>query len=743
MDLNTLNDRQRQAVCKTEGPVLVLAGAGSGKTRVLTMRTAYLINEKGVSPYSILAITFTNKAAQEMKERIETLIGEYRGMWISTFHATCARILRSDIDKIGYEKSFSIYDEADSVSLLKDILHKLNFDKDYLSPKSAKWAISKAKNLNIPPERYENEFPGLNAGDMALVYAEFEKQLKKNNALDFDDLLLKTLELFRTQKDVLSNYGRQFRYILVDEYQDTNLVQYEIIRSIARFTGNVFVVGDDDQAIYGWRGADIRNILEFEKDFPGAQVIRLERNYRSHQKILDAANSVIENNSSRKGKKLWTESQEGQLPLLYSANSEFKEAEFIASEVMRLKQEGLSSYDNIAIVYRTNSQSRVLEEELKKLAIAYRVYGGTGFYERKEIKDIAAYLNLIVNPRADVSLDRIINEPKRGIGNTTLEKIKTYAALQGISEFEACREADKFLDSRAATNVKKFAKMMDELFDEKHNKGVSEFVDYVLDKTLTMKALHDEATPEANARIDNLQEFLNNTVQYEQQTEEPSLEGFLERNSLIADIDSIGEEEETVSLITLHSAKGLEYDTVFMAGMQEGLLPHSMAEKENGVEEERRLCYVGMTRAKQRLYLSWARSRMVYSKRSAQAGLPYEIMQCECSRFIEEIPHTMLDVKEEKKERANTDSFKKKREERTKKPMTFAAFERNLAVPQKKANIHPENFALGKKVWHDKFGNGVVTKVNGEGTEKIAVVEFADFGEKKMFVAFAPLTIVE
>jgi DNA helicase-2/ATP-dependent DNA helicase PcrA len=730
---------QLAAVMQTEGPVLVLAGAGSGKTRVLTMRTAYLIKEKEVSPYSILAITFTNKAAQEMKERIERLTGEYKGMWISTFHATCAKILRMDIDKLGYNRSFSIYDESDTVSLLKDVLHKLNFDKEYISPKSAKWTISRAKNMDIGPEKFENEFPSRNAEDMVKVYAEYEKQLKQNNALDFDDLMLKTLELFRKNKDVLAYYGKKFRYILVDEYQDTNLVQYELIRNIAGFHGNIFVVGDDDQSIYGWRGADIRNILEFEKDFPGARVIRLERNYRSHQKILDAANSVIEKNTERKGKQLWTDCSEGALPMVFTAQTDKMEAEYIASEIWRLKSEG-SSLDDMAVIYRTNSQSRVFEEELKKYALPYKVYGGIGFYERKEIKDIAAYLNLIVNPRADVSLDRIINEPKRGIGGTTLEKIKTEAVLCGISEYEACRESHRFLDARAASNVKKFIDIMEELIAEKDKRGVSSFVDYVLDRSGYMKMLDGEDTPEARARKDNLEEFLNTTAQYETIAEEPTLEGYLERNSLIADIDTLGDEKETLSLITLHSAKGLEFDNVFIAGMQESLMPHAMAEKENGVEEERRLCYVGMTRAKKRLYLTWSKTRMVYVKKQ-DGGLPYQIIPCERSRFLDEIPFDMLDHVGDKKDKH--ESFTRKREERKVKPMAFAAFERNIAAPSKNANVRPENFSAGVKVWHDKFGDGVVTQVNGEGTEKIAVVNFDAHGVKKMFVAFAPLTIKE
>jgi len=741
MDLNKLNDMQRAAVTATEGAVLVLAGAGSGKTRVLTMRTAYLIQEKGISPYSILALTFTNKAAQEMLSRIGNLVGEYKGMWVSTFHSTCAKILRMDIDKLGYERNFSIYDESDTVSLLKGVLQKLNFDKEYINPKAAKWSISKAKNMFIGPEKFEYEFPAANAADMSMVYAEYERQMKKNNALDFDDLLLKTLELFRKNKDALSCYGNKFRYILVDEYQDTNLVQYEILRCIAKFHGNLFVVGDDDQAIYGWRGADIRNILEFEKDFPGARVIRLERNYRSHQKILDAANSVIEKNSSRKGKTLWTDKGEGALPLEYSAMSEYREAEFISSEVRRLHLDGCP-YEEIAVMYRTNSQSRVIEEEFKKLAIPYKVYGGIGFYERKEIKDIAAYLNLIINTRADVSLERIINEPKRGIGDTTLEKLKSAAALNGLSVFEACREAHKHLDARAASSVKRFTDIMEDLIEQKATRGVSEFVDYVLDRTGYMKALSDENTPEAGARMDNLQEFLNNTVQYENQTEEPSLEGFLERNSLIADIDSIGDEKESVSLITLHSAKGLEFDAVFMAGLQEGLMPHSMAEKENGVEEERRLCYVGMTRAKKRLYLTWGSTRMVYARKPMGGGLPYEVKNCERSRFLEEIPAIMLECREEKTV-STFEKYPRKREDKKAKPIAFQSFERDSAAPLPKPNMHPERFSVGVAVWHNKFGDGKILKLNGEGTEKIAVVDFKAYGEKKMFVAFAPLTIKE
>ncbi len=732
IDITNLNDNQQKAVTTTEGAVLVLAGAGSGKTRVLTMRTAHIL-DMGVPPYAILALTFTNKAANEMKERIQQICPDISKMWVGTFHSICARILRVHIDKIGYDKTFSIYDEGNALSLLKEILPKYNIDPKVLSPKSVKYIISNAKNANVSPAEFANAYPAEeNDFELSVVYGEYEKRLKENNALDFDDLLLKTLQLLETCPDVLENYSKRFKYIMIDEYQDTNSVQYGIVRLMSSHHKNLFVVGDDDQSIYSFRGANIRNILEFERDFENVTTIYLEENYRSHQGILDIANKVIANNTKRKAKNLYTSRPKGDIPTEFAAMSEFKEAEFIVRTCSELAQSG-ESYDDIAILYRTNSQSRVIEDELKRRGMPYRIYGGMGFYDRKEIKDIIAYLNLILNPRADMSFMRIINEPKRGIGSATVAKLSEYAINNGISLMDASRNSESFLGVRLSGVVMKFVALIEQLSGDMDSYSVSQFVDRVLSVSGYFDSLKQEGTPEAQDRLNNLNEFLNMSAQFEVENPEGNLLDFLERSSLISDVDSVGAEQGKISLMTLHSAKGLEFDNVFIAGLENQLLPHSMS-GDTGIEEERRLCYVGITRAKKKLFLTHAKSRMSY-KRQSSAGFSVETR--ERSMFLDEIPGEMINYIEDKPPKFDV----AQRAERNKRPaVSFAEFRRTQTVSDAKHNS-TSNYSIGTNVYHQKFGEGVIKSINGEGKEKIALVDFFDQGEKKMFLAFAPLQI--
>ncbi len=729
MDLSGLNDMQRKAVLATEGPVLVLAGAGSGKTRVLTTRAAYLL-EKGVMPWNILAITFTNKAADEMKERIAAISLEARDMWVCTFHAMCARILRVEGERLGYEPGFSIYDSGDSLTLVKGILKEMNVSKDFINPKAARAMISRAKNDKITPARFRDVYGEGDVNKMtARVYAKYEDRLKASNALDFDDLLLKTLMLFEENPDVLEKYQRKFKYIMVDEYQDTNTVQYDIVSMLAKGSGNIFVVGDDDQSIYGWRGADITNILEFEKDFPGAKVIRLEQNYRSHQHILNAANAVIRHNSGRMGKELWTLTETGQKPLEFEARSDDEEARYIAAKAQSIIEEGKYKASDIAVLYRMNSQSRMLENKLKERGVPYVIYGGLSFYERKEIKDILAYLNLLCNPYADLCFMRAVGEPKRGIGGVTLEKLGGLAYGRNMCLLQACGYAGEVLSKKAANSLKSFADMINGLREEMRHQNVFDVVESVLERSGLKAEYASDTSPEGKMRVLNIEEFLRSVADFEKSIPQPTLEAFLERNALISDVDAIGDEEESIMLMTLHSAKGLEFPVVFIAGVQEGLLPHQMSIQEGDIEEERRLCYVGMTRAKKRLYLTWSALRMV----RASGGFNY--VPGVRSRFLGEIPKGCIEPAEVKTpyspapERAQHSTFQ------------FPKFEMPSKPKQSSEHV-PGEFSAGGRVEHPKFGKGIIISTNGEGEEKIAVVNFDSAGEKKMFVAFAPLKIV-
>lgn len=635
--LDKLNKEQKEAVLHTEGPLLIFAGAGSGKTRVLTYRIAYLIEEKDVYPSSILAITFTNKAANEMKERVKSLIGNIESMWISTFHSACVRILRRNVESLkDYKKNFVIFDAKDQEVLIKECVKELNLNEKNFPFRVVSSEISRAKDmLQTPDKYYDRNMHDIRKRKLADIYGLYQKKLQKNNALDFDDILNKTVELFELNPDILQYYQNKFKYIMVDEYQDTNFSQYTLIRLLAGQHRNLCVVGDDDQSIYSWRGADIGNILNFEKDFPGAKVIKLEQNYRSTQVILDAANSVIRNNSARKSKKLWTEKGTG-LPIMYHYDvDERGEANFIMDEIERVIVRENRELGDFAILYRTNAQSRVLEEACMSHGLSYRIIGGFKFYERKEVKDIVSYLRIIQNPDEDLSLKRIINVPKRGIGNSTLNALIQYAESKGDSLFDALLEADGIsgVSNRAKKEIKKFVNIMSELMGIAETEKVSKLVKEVLDRTGYLDELEKGGDEESMSRAENIKELLSATLEFEELNESALLPDFLEQIALMSDIDSLEEEKTALVMMTLHSAKGLEYPFVFISGMEEGVFPGQRSYfEENRMEEERRLMYVGITRAKERLYLTAAFERTLYGNTTYNA----------VSQFVREIPEELL-----------------------------------------------------------------------------------------------------
>jgi len=720
--LYQLNERQRQAVETISGAVLVLAGAGSGKTRVLTERVAYLINEKEVAPWQILAITFTNKAAQEMKERIAGVVAaDMRDMWISTFHAMCVRMLRRYAEALGYTKNFLIYDTDDTLRLLKKILERMGLkeNKSY-SDRYIKNLISKYKNDNttLDFEQYAEERNPFIAEYAGEIFDEYTQELQKQNAMDFDDLLLNTLLLLETNGDARTYYQNKFHYVLVDEYQDTNMVQYKLIKILSAGYGNIFVVGDDDQSIYAFRGANIRNILEFEKDFPGATVIRLEQNYRSDKKILDVANCVIKNNEGRKGKTLWSDIDRGEKPVLYTANSEYEEAETIAREIQRLSDEGMR-YADMAILYRIHTLSRILEEKLRLYAIPYRIYGGISFYERREIKDMVAYLNIIANPAADLQLLRIINTPKRAIGAAKVEALVQAADYNGISILEVMQNANVLLTDKALIKkADEFCEMYERLSENYTDMSVHEVMERAYEVSGYKKMLEEEQTPEAEARIENIAELINSAYTYDGE-DESSLEGFLQNIALITDLDS-------VTLMTMHAAKGLEFDAVFVAGMDENIFPSQRAIDEDNVEEERRLCYVAVTRAKQRLYMLHSNMRTLYGRMQPSVQ----------SRFLDEIDSDLLNCIGRKKPVIS----QKPAAVKGKTDLFSGGFSiQKKASPQKVTG----NYDIGTVVEHKTFGRGKVKSIAGEGDSRVAVVDFYEVGEKKMFLAFASLKILK
>ncbi len=748
--LDGLNPMQLEAVTHTEGPLLILAGAGSGKTRALTHRVAYLIEEKGVNPWNILAITFTNKAADEMRERIDGLVPNVSdSVWVSTFHSMCVRILRRYIDGLGYTSSFSIYDTDDSKTLMKQIFKAENVNTAIFKEKNVLNKISSLKNAYISPEDFRKQCRAEgNFRDETLVrlYEVYQNELKKNNALDFDDLLVKTVELFEKFPEILEYYQERFRYIMVDEYQDTNAVQFKLVSLLAAKYKNICVVGDDDQSIYRFRGADIRNILSFEETFPGAKVIKLEQNYRSTKIILEGANGVIRNNSGRKDKTLWTENEDGEKIRFELYDTAYDEAEGIITSIMS----GSGTYKDYAILYRTNAQSRLLEEKCVSCGVPYRIVGGVNFYQRKEIKDILAYLKTIANGRDDLAARRIINVPKRGIGAATVDKVISFAASNGMSFYEALGEARIIPGiGKAASKIEKFNAQISEFRDMIAKKDpIEDVIEAILRDTGYRDELKEEGETEAETRLENIDELVNKAVSYWEEADDPSLEEFLEEVSLVADIDSVDDSENRVLLMTLHSAKGLEFPYVFMSGMEEGLFPSSMSisEDEEAVEEERRLCYVGITRAQKKLTLTAARQRMVRG----------ETHISKVSRFVEEIPSDLLETHEQEDSVYSGYSFQRKsevfEEDADKLPWSEKQPEKkvlNAAKPSAKpafgkaftvTKADSLDYAVGDRVDHTRFGKGTVLNIEDGGKDYEVTVEFDTVGVRKMFASFAKLT---
>ena len=734
---DTLNNEQREAVFCTEGPLLMLAGAGSGKTRSLTHRIAYLIEEKGVAPWNILAITFTNKAAQEMRERVDALVGYgSEDIWISTFHATCSRILRRHIDLLGYDRNFTIYDASDQKSLMKDVLKEMKIDTKQFPERSVMSEISSAKNEYKSPLDYRNEY-GSNFRNQRIadIYEHYQKRLKENNALDFDDLLVKMVDLFQTNPDVLEHYQDRFQYIMVDEYQDTNTVQFLLVSLLAKKYRNLCVVGDDDQSIYKFRGANIYNILNFEKVFPDAQVIRLEQNYRSTQNILNAANGVIANNKGRKEKKLWTENQKGELVHFKQYDTEYDEADGVVSRINFLAMRGVQ-YKDMAILYRTNAQSRIFEEKLKQKNIPYAIVRGISFYDRKEIKDLMSYLKVVDSGMDDLSVKRIINVPKRGIGQTTINRLQEFAILNQMSFLDAVFNADEIPEvTRALAKLHKFADMIEEFREYASEHEISELLEHILDVTQYRAELEAEGTDESISRLEDIEELFNDIAYYEEEEENPNLRDFLAEKdmyTLNAGIDNLEDENNKVLLMTLHNAKGLEFNNVFLGGMEEGVFPGfgaMMSGDESEIEEERRLCYVGITRAKERLFLSAAKRRMLrgqtqYNRRS---------------RFIDEIPGQYLDTEQRVSEQRvvkNTERpAKYQYGAKAGKPYNLSDF--------KVKPVGELDYQVGDRVKHIKFGVGTVQEITKGGRDFEVAVEFDRVGRKKMFASFAKLKKVK
>lgn len=738
MDISTLNEMQRKAVEKTKGPLLILAGAGSGKTRVLTHRIAYLIEEKGVYEGNILAITFTNKAAKEMKERVESLIGSVASkMWISTFHSACVRILRRDIDKIDYTRDFVIYDTADQRTVIKECLKELNVDEKSCPIKYVQNVIGDAKDKLLTPEKYSNlYYTDFQLRKICDIYELYQKKLVSNNALDFDDLILKTIELFERNPEVLDFYQRKFEYIMVDEYQDTNKAQYTLIGKLAKIHRNLCVVGDDDQSIYKFRGADIRNILDFEKDFTDAVVIKLEQNYRSSKTILDAANNVIKENMGRKNKRLWTANGQGEKINYYKGQTERDEADFVVREIEKKVKYDKRKFWDFAVLYRTNAQSRVIEDSLMKESIPYRIFGGLKFYDRKEIKDIIAYLRVIQNPIDDVSLLRVINTPKRGIGNKTIEKLRAIANERGEKLFNTMLDINEIggFSKRVTAGMNSFLDVVTKYIVNKNDYRVTEIIENVLNETGYLEELKEENTIEARTRIENLGEFMSVAMEFENTSEINTLEEFLGNISLSSDLDNLENEENTVTLMTFHSAKGLEFPVVFMVGMEDGVFPgkRSLIEDDE-LEEERRLCYVGITRAKEELYLTHASMRTLYGRTNVNPA----------SRFLDDIPQDLLDMGEvipKKKhirfQESDISSYANSHMISWKKP------KENTTPNKPKNSANSSDIKPGTKVNHKKFGQGTIISINGSGDKAELTIAFDQQGIKKLMLGFAPIEIV-
>jgi DNA helicase II / ATP-dependent DNA helicase PcrA len=730
--ISGLNPEQQRAVKTTDGPLLLMAGAGSGKTRVLTHRIGYLMVEKGINPYNILAITFTNKAAREMRERIKSLMGGAADdIWISTFHSMCVRILRRDIDRIGFNRSFTILDTTDQQSVIKGILKEKNIDPKKFDPRALLGSISSAKNELMDTEEYAKQASGYFDQVVSEVYTEYQKRLRKNQALDFDDLIMMTIQLFSRVPEVLEYYQRKFQYIHVDEYQDTNRAQYMLVKMMASRFKNLCVVGDSDQSIYRWRGADIANILSFEKDYPNTSVILLEQNYRSTKKILLAANKVIENNLNRKVKNLWTENSEGNKICYYRADSEQGEAQFVVGKIKELVDSGKKKASEIAILYRTNAQSRVMEEALLKSNIEYSIVGGTKFYDRKEIKDILAYLRLVANNNDDIALQRVINVPKRGVGSSSVDKIADFATMHDISMYQALDSIELIgLSPKITKSCREFRNLINHYSQMQEFLSVTELVEELLEKSGYREMLKAEKSIEAQSRLENLEELLSVTKNFEEVNEDKSLVGFLTDLALVADIDKLDDEgqvADSLVLMTLHSAKGLEFPVVFLIGLEEGVFPHSRSLMEEAeMEEERRLAYVGITRAEQELFITNAQMRTLYGRTSMNPA----------SRFIREIPEDLIEPFE-KPGRAGSSGGSFVTPSRQNSPVP-----RNPVLRPALQSTGGEGIGwrVGDKAEHGKWGIGTVVSVKGEGEGKELDIAFpSPIGVKRLLAKFAPI----
>ncbi len=779
--LEGLNDKQYEAVVNTEGPCLVIAGAGSGKTKVLTHKIAYLIGNKGVKPWNILAITFTNKAANEMKERIANIVGDdAKDIWMGTFHSICVRILRKFIDRIGFDSSFIIFDTSDQKTLVKGCLKDLAIDDKLFNDRAVLSEISNAKNEMLDPDQYAVRANGdFRKEKIATVYELYQKRLKENNAVDFDDIINYAIKILEENPDILEYYSNKFQYVLVDEYQDTNKSQFTLVTMLASRNGNITVVGDNDQGIYSFRGADISNILNFERDFPGTKIIKLEQNYRCTGNILKAANAVIKNNEVKYKKELWTQNEEGNLPKVYQADNEYDEATYIVEQIEHLKREEYYKYSDFAVLYRMNTQSRAIEDILRRENIPYKIVGGLKFYERKEIKDTIAYLRLIQNGNDNLSLKRIINEPKRGIGKTSLDKVEQIAEASGNSMYEVIKKADEFGLNRVFLNSREFVNVIEELKSKKDELSVSELIKLTLKKTGYTKALEAENTIEAENRIANLDELLTVAIEFEEEFAENSLSEFLEGITLSSDLDNMEEQEDSVTLMTLHSAKGLEFPVVFLVGMEEGIFPgyQSMMDPQE-LEEERRLCYVGITRAKENLFLTCSKQRTVFGSTSYNP----------VSRFLNEIPEDLLEGYQEafgEPDNNKNQMFKDSnyswtygsRDNRNsngnnngnssiktykinEKEPVMAASNKNTgfafrtaesflnSIGKKSAintntQVDLSKYEAGVRIFHKKFGEGTINMVEPEGEDLKVDINFDKAGHKRLMAKYANLEVID
>lgn len=746
MDLKSLlNKEQYEAASTVDGPVLILAGAGSGKTRVLTYRIAHMIEDLNIYPSQILAITFTNKAAGEMKERIAKLVGDVaESMWISTFHSSCVRILRREIDKLGYNKNFTIYDSYDSKTLVKQCIKELNINDKDITDGEILGKISNAKNDLITADKFKSENQNdFRKNKIADAYLLYQKKLKANNALDFDDLIFITVKLLKENQEVREFYQRKFRYIMVDEYQDTNRAQYELVKLLVGVEENICVVGDDDQCIYQWRGADIRNILDFEKDYPKTKIVKLEQNYRSKGNILTAANMVIKNNAQRKDKVLRTESEPGEKIKLYRAFSDIDEGNFVASEIKRLMREENKTYKDFAVLYRMNSQSRILEEAFRKQDIPYKIVGGLKFYDRKEIKDIMAYLKLINNPLDDVSLRRIINEPKRSIGDATVAKVQEVANMAEDCLYNTLLDVDMIpgLTTKAINSINRFTGIVNSLMARTDDMSISKIILSVIEETGYMDMLKKSKAPEDETRIENLKELVSDAVDFEKTNEDKSLSAFLEKVTLVSDIDNLEDKEETTVMMTVHSAKGLEFPVVFLVGMENGIFPGmSSLNSFHEMEESRRLCYVAITRAKEKLYVSSAESRMVFGR-----TVSYEV-----SDFVAEIPQNLKEIVGGAKARGVNTFKSQTRNGMYNNPHSLKNNQKSMFKSSSTDNFSKENekivniseISQGRKIKHKVFGLGTVIAVSGNGEDILATIAFDNQGIKKLMISKAPIELL-